>query len=154
MPENVEFFISLFSLAFTTTLEIHCQSDWHLPYIMAPRIKHNAFRIICLFSLEFHLILNGDLIITLFNSLSQCLEEYLSKLKGRLKCISLFNDTFSTNSSLLWNQRNFFLWDLWSESDQQIWTLAHARNWGKYRKVQDTLFAFKIFIIQSEMEAY
>ena len=50
MPENVEFFISLFSLAFTTALEIHCQSDWHPPYITAPRIKHNAFRIICLFS--------------------------------------------------------------------------------------------------------
>lgn len=83
MPENVEFFISLFSLAFTTTLDSHCQSDWHLPYIMAPRIKHNAFTVICLLSLEFHLILNGDLIITLFSSLSQCLEEYLSKLKGR-----------------------------------------------------------------------
>lgn len=83
MPENVEFFISLFSLAFTTTLDSHCQSDWHLPYIMAPRIKHNAFTVICLLSLEFHLILNGDLIITLLSSLSQCLEEYLSKLKGR-----------------------------------------------------------------------
>lgn len=100
-PENVELFIPLFSLAFTTALEIHCQSDWHLPYITAPRIKHNAFRVICLFSLEFHFILNGELIITLFNNLSQCSEEYFSKLKGRQKTISLFNDTLSTNSSLL-----------------------------------------------------
>lgn len=153
MPENVEFFISLFSLAFTTTLEIHCQSDWHLPYIMAPRIKHNAFRIICLFSLEFHLILNGDLIITLFNSLSQCLEKYLSKLKGRLKCISLFNDT-SSNSSLLWNKRNFFLEICDQNQINRYWTLAHARNWGKYRKVQDMLFAFKRFIIHLEMKKH
>ena len=81
-PENVEF-ISLFSLAFTTAIEIHCQSDCHLLYIMAPGIKPNAFRVICLFSSEFHFILNGELIITLFNSLSQCSEEYFSKLKGR-----------------------------------------------------------------------
>ena len=94
----IEFFISLFSLAFTTAIEIHCQSGCHLSYIMAPGIKHNAFRVICLCSSEFHCILNGELIITLFSSLSQCSEEYFRKLKGRQKTISLFNDTLSTNS--------------------------------------------------------
>lgn len=94
LPENVEFIISLFSLAFKTTLEIHCKSDWHLSYIKAPKIKHNDFTVICLFCLEFHLILNGDLMITLFISLSQGSVEYFSKLKGRQKPISLFNDTF------------------------------------------------------------
>lgn len=94
MPENVEFFISLFSLAFKTTLEIHCKSNWHLSYIIAPNMKHNDFTVKCLFCLEFHLILNGDLMITVLISLSQGSVEYFSKLKGRQKPVSLFNDTF------------------------------------------------------------